>query len=282
MTLKNNWDIVITPNKKLFDIHLGDLWRYRNLIGIFVKRDFVAHYKQTILGPLWYVINPLVTTLVFTVIFGRIAKISTDGIPPFIFYMAGTVCWNYFSLCLKGTSNIFVKNANLFGKVFFPRLTVPISVILISLLQLVIQMTIFIGFMAYFILDGTSINPNSSIFFFPFLILLIALQAFGVGILMSAMTAKYRDLTYAMEFGIQLWMYATPIVYPLSVVPENLKLLFWFNPMTIVVESFRFMFLGQGTIEINGIIISILITLSFLLLGILMFFKIERTFMDTV
>tara|TARA_B100000315_G_C14516515_1_gene559417 strand:+ start:33 stop:881 length:849 start_codon:yes stop_codon:yes gene_type:complete len=282
LAINRNWDIVITPRKNLFDIDLRSIWNYKNLIAIFVKRDFVAYYKQTILGPLWYVINPLVTTLVFTVIFGRVAKIPTDGTPPFIFYMAGTVCWNYFSLCLKNTSNIFVKNANLFGKVFFPRLTVPISVILISLLQFAIQMGIFSGFLMYFIIKGSSVSPNSSILFLPLLILLIGLQAFGMGILMSALTAKYRDLTYAMDFGIQLWMYATPIVYPLSVVPDNLKILFWFNPMTIVIESFRFMFLGQGTIEINGIIISILITLSFLLLGILMFFKIERTFMDTV
>lgn len=282
MKSNSKWDIIITPKKGLLDIDLREIWRYKNLIGIFVKRDFVAYYKQTVLGPLWYVINPLVTTIVFTVIFGRIAQIPTDGTPPFIFYMAGTVCWNYFSLCLRNTANTFVKNAKLFGKVFFPRLTVPISVIIISLLQFVIQFTIFLGFLTYFIFKGSSLNPNISIIHLPLLLLLVSFQSFGIGILISALTAKYRDLTYALDLGIQLWMYATPIVYPLSQVPDDIKIIFWLNPMTIVIECFRFMFLGQGTIEINGILISVLITFIFLLMGILMFSKIERTFMDTV
>ena len=212
LSKQEHWDLVIKPKTGWFDIHLGELYRYRDLIYMFVKRDFVTFYKQTILGPLWYIIQPLVNTLVFTIIFGKIAKISTDGIPPFLFYMAGTVVWGYFAACLTGTSNTFVSNAGIFGKVYFPRLTVPVSNVIIGLLQFGIQFVLFLGFLIYFIWRGAEIHPNYFIFAMPLVLLQMAILGLGFGILISSLTTKYRDLTFAMGFGVQLWMYATPVV----------------------------------------------------------------------
>ena len=202
----NNWDIVIKSKTSLFDLKLSELYIYRDLILLFVKRDFVTFYKQTILGPIWYIIQPLVNTIVFTVIFGNLAKIPTDEVPPFIFYMAGTVSWGYFATCLSSTGNTFVSYKEIFGKVYFPRLIVPASNVLISLLQLSIQLFIFLCFLIYFKMSGSSIHPNFYLFFYPLVVLQTALLSFGCGILISALTAKYRDLTFVMSFGIQLWM----------------------------------------------------------------------------
>ena len=281
-TNNQNWSLIIKPKTGWLDIHLGELYRYRDLIYMFVKRDFNTFYKQTILGPLWYIIQPLVNTLVFTIIFGKVAKISTEGIPPFLFYMAGTVSWGYFATSLKSTSNTFVANAWIFGKVYFPRLTIPISNVIIGLIQFGIQFVIFLGFLFYFLWQGSEVHPNFLIFIMPLILLQMAVLGLGFGILISSITTKYRDLTFAMGFVIQLWMYATPIVYPLSIVPENYRLLAALNPMTSIVESFRAAFFGTSSIEPVHVAISVTITLLVFILGIIMFSRVEKTFMDTV
>jgi len=279
---QQQWDMIIKPKTGWFDIHLGDLWRYRDLIGMFVKRDFVTVYKQTILGPLWYIIQPLFTTLIFTIVFGKVAKIPTDNIPPFLFYMSGNVIWAYFATCLGRTSDTFNNNANIFGKVYFPRLTVPLSTVISSLLQFAIQFILFLGFYFYFLIKGTPIIPTLWIVGLPILLFQMALLSFGMGILASSMTTKYKDLRFAMRFLTQLLMYATPIVYPLTLVPDWLKQWYILNPMVAIVESFRYAFLGSGAIQWNYIGISWLVTLLVLFAGIILFNRIEKTFMDTV
>ena len=279
---KSDWDLVIKPKTGWFDVHLGELYRYRDLIYMFVKRDYVTFYKQTILGPLWYIIQPLVNTLVFTIIFGKVARISTDGTPPFLFYMAGTISWGYFATCLNSTSNTFVKNAGIFGKVYFPRLTVPVANVIIGLLQFGIQFVIFLGFLLYFLWQGTEVQPNTLIFTLPLLLLQMAVMGLGFGILISSLTTKYRDLTFAMSFMVQLWMYATPVVYPLSIVPEKYRLFVALNPMTSIVECFREAFLGTSSIELIHVAISVTITLLVFAAGVIMFSRTEKTFMDTV
>jgi lipopolysaccharide transport system permease protein len=279
---ENQWDMIIKPKTGWFDIDLQELWRYRDLIAMFVKRDFVTFYKQTILGPLWYIIQPLFTTVVFTIIFGRVAKIPTDSLPPFLFYMAGNVMWGYFSSSLTSTSNTFNANAAIFGKVYFPRLTVPLATVIVNFLQFSIQLVLFLGFYFYFMMKGTAISPTLWIVGLPVLLLQMALLSFGLGILLSSMTTKYKDLRFAMAFIIQLWMYATPVVYPLSQVPEWLLPYYILNPMVALVESFRYMFLGTSVIQWSQIGISWLITLLILFCGVILFSRIEKTFMDTV
>jgi len=238
----SEWDMIIKPKTGWFDIDLNELWRYRDLVSMFVKRDFVTLYKQTILGPLWYIIQPLFTTLVFTIIFGRVAKIPTDSLPPFLFYMAGNVMWGYFAGSLTATSNTFNTNAAIFGKVYFPRLTVPLATVIVNFLQFLIQLLLFLGFYFYFMMNGTPIQPTWWILALPILLLQMALLSFGLGILLSSLTTKYKDLKFAMAFVVQLWMYATPIVYPLSQIPDWLLPYYILNPMVALVESFRFMF----------------------------------------
>jgi len=277
-----SWDMVIKPKTGWFDIDLKELWRYRDLIGMFVKRDFVTFYKQTILGPLWYVIQPLMTTVVFTVIFGNFAKIPTDGLPPFLFYLAGNVVWGYFANTLKQTSDTFNVNASIFGKVYFPRLTVPAAVSLVNFAQFFIQLVLFLGFYFYFMAIGTPITPSLWILAVPLLLLQMAILTFGIGILLSSLTTKYKDLRFAMGFVIQLWMYATPIVYPLSQVPDKYRTLYVLNPMVSIVESFRYAFLGSGAIRMDYVLISWLVTIVCLTIGIILFSRVEKTFMDTV
>jgi lipopolysaccharide transport system permease protein len=276
------WDMVIKPKTGWFDINLQELWYYRDLIGMFVKRDFVTYYKQTILGPLWFVIQPLFATIVFTIIFGKVAKISTDGLPPFLFYMAGNVLWGYFSASLNTTSSTFNSNSSIFGKVYFPRLTVPIATVIVNFLQFFIQFFLFIGFYIYFIAKGVAVLPNFWILGLPIILVQMALLSFGLGILLSSLTTKYKDLAFAMGFLMQLWMYGTPIVYPLSEVPGWILPYYVLNPMVSVVESFRYMFFGVSAINVYHISISWVITLIFLVLGIIFFSRIEKTFMDTV
>lgn len=276
------WDMVIKPKTGWFDLNLRELWEYRNLVVMFVKRDFVTIYKQTILGPLWYIIQPLVMTLMFTVIFGRVAKIPTDEVPPFIFYMAGNVIWGYFAASLTATSNTFVANAAVFGKVYFPRLTVPLATVLLNFLQFGIQFTLLLGFYWYFIAKGAPIAPNGWIFGLPVLLVQMALLSFGLGVLFSSMTTKYKDLRFAMTFIVQIWMYATPIVYPLSQVPESYRFWYALNPMVAIVESFRYAFLGSGSIQWSHVWTSWVVTLVILLVGVILFSRIEKTFMDTV
>lgn len=278
----DQWTLVLRPKSGWFDIDLKALWRYRDLILLFVRRDFVAIYKQTILGPLWFLLQPLFTTVVFTVIFGKVAKIPTDGLPPALFYMTGIVAWNYFAGCLTNTSDTFVKNAGIFGKVYFPRLVVPISVVISNILTFLIQFALLIPFMAYFYLKGAAIQPSLLILLLPLMVIHMAALGLGTGILISSLTTKYRDLTYAVGFGVQLWMYATPIVYPLSQVPEKWQWLVALNPMTAIVEIFRYAFLGAGTVDLVFLGISIAMTILILITGLILFSRIEKTFMDTV
>lgn len=274
--------MVIKPKTGWFDINLGELWRYRDLIGMFVKRDFVTFYKQTILGPLWYIIQPLFTTIVFTIIFGKVAKIPTDSIPPFLFFMAGNVMWSYFGTSLQMTSDTFNTNAQIFGKVYFPRLTVPVSVVIINMLQFSIQFLLFLGFYSYFFWKGVPVTPTYWIAALPVLIVQMALLGLGTGILISSLTTKYKDLRFAMGFLIQLWMYATPVVYPLTQVPEWLRSYYLLNPMVAIVESFRLAFFGVSAIEFQNVVMSWSITMLLLFIGIVLFSRIEKTFMDTV
>lgn len=276
------WDLIIKPKKGWFDIDLQELWRYRDLIGMFVKRDFVTLYKQTILGPLWYIIQPLFTTLVFTIIFGKVAKIPTDSLPPFLFYLAGNVMWGYFSITLTSISNTFNSNAQIFGKVYFPRLTVPLATVVVNFLQFIIQLFLFLAFYCYFFIKGIPVQPNLWILALPILLLQMGILSFGLGILLSSLTTKYKDLKFAMAFVVQLWMYATPIVYPLSQIPDRFLPYYVLNPMVALVECFRFMFFGTSAIQLNQIVVSWMVTLFLLFVGVVLFSRIEKTFMDTV
>lgn len=279
---QEKWDLVIQLRNQWFDLHLRDLWRYRDLIFLFIKRDFVTFYKQTVLGPLWYIIQPILTTIVFTVIFGKLAGVSTDGTPPFLFYLAGNVAWGYFAGCLNGTSNTFVKNAGIFGKVYFPRLTVPVSIVIINLVKFGIQLTLFLGFYIYFVARGLPIRPTSSMLLLPVLIFQMAVLSLGSGVLISALTTKYRDLTYVMTFAIQLWMYASSVIIPASSIPKRFLPIYMLNPMASVIELFRNAFLGKGIVNPVYIGISWAVTLFILCLGTMLFNRIEKSFMDTV
>lgn len=282
LTDENQWTTIIRPKSGWFDVQLTELWQCKDLIMLFVRRDFVVIYKQTILGPLWYLLRPLLTTVIFTIIFGRVAKISTDGLPDVLFYMAGTVVWGYFAECMTMTSNTFTQNAPIFGKIYFPRLSVPISVVISNFIGFALQFLFFLGFLLYFFLKGANIRPTLWIAYTPLLFLQMAALGLGMGIVVSSMTTKYRDLTFLVGFGVQLGMYATPVVYPLSVVPDRWKWLVALNPMASVVETFRRAFLGAGGVSIQQLGISILITLSILIFGIILFSRIEKSFIDTV
>ncbi len=284
MDKSTEYKIVITPKRGLFDLQLADLWNYRDLLFLFVKRDFKTFYKQTILGPLWFFIQPLITTLVFTVIFNRVAKIPTDEIPPNLFYMSGIIAWNYFSSCLMLTSSTFTSNAAIFGKVYFPRIIVPLSNVISALTKFLVQLIMFLGFYFYYIATGNDqIAPKfETLIFIPLMILQMALLGQGLGMIISSMTTKYRDLSYLVSFGTQLLMYASPIVYPLSVVPEKYKILIIANPMTPIIEGFRQAFIGQGSFQISMFFVSLSITIAIFLVGILIFNKVEKSFIDTV
>ncbi|MFH2101990.1 MAG: ABC transporter permease [Chloroflexota bacterium] len=282
LTPDNDWDLIIHPQRSWWDLRLGELWRYRDLIGLLVRRDFVAQYKQTILGPLWYLIQPILTTLVFTVIFSGIAHLSTDGLPPFLFYLAGNTVWGYFSTCLTSTSNTFAANAGIFGKVYFPRLSIPISVIISNLISFGIRFGVFLAFLAYFMLTGSAISPNLWILALPVLLFLMAGLGLGLGIIVSSLTTKYRDLQQLVSFGVQLLMYATPVIYPLSTVQGIWRGLILINPMTPVVEIFRLAFLGTSSLSPFYLLYSAVFMLVVLLIGVLIFNRVEATFMDTV
>ena len=280
--LKQNWDVVIKPVHGWFNINFKEIVQYWDLILLFVRRDFVVFYKQTILGPLWHIIQPLVNAGIFTIIFSKIAKIPTDGIPPFLFYMAGTVTWGYFSVCLTQTSNTFVTNKEIFGKVFFPRMTVPIAVVITGLFQFIIQFVIFLGFLLYYWSQGAQVEPTIMVFALPLILLQMAILGLGMGILISSLVTKYRDLLFAMSFAVQIWMYITPVVYPLTQVPEKYRMLYVLNPMVSIVESFRGAFLGVSSIEPSHIFISVIVTIGIFFTGVVLFSRIEKTFMDTV
>ena len=276
------WTSVLRPDNGWFSLDLKELWRYRDLILLFIRRDFVAIYKQTVLGPLWFLLQPLFTTLVFVLIFGRIAHIPTDGLPPILFYMSGIVAWNYFANCLNRTSNTFVANAGIFGKVYFPRLAVPVSVVIINFLTFAIQFSLFLLLLCWYSFKGEAVHPNRWILLTPLLLLQMGALGLGLGILVSAMTTKYRDLALAVGFGVQLWMFATPIVYPLSQVPARWQWVFALNPMVAIIETFRYAFLGVGSTDLRQLGTSLGITAALLTAGIVAFNRVEKTFMDTV
>ncbi|MBB2144112.1 ABC transporter permease [Pedobacter sp. LMG 31464] len=278
-----NWEIL--PSSKLFELKLKEVWAYRDLLGLLVRRDFVSFYKQTILGPLWFFIQPLFTTIIFTFIFGNLAGISTDGLPKPLFYMAGITAWNYFADCLTKTSTVFKDNAAIFGKVYFPRLIMPLSIVASNLVRFGVQMILFILMILYYYVNGAQFSISWAIILFPFIIVLMALLGLGAGMIISAMTTKYRDLAFLVGFGVQLLMYATTVIYPLSSAIEKYPKYSWvieFNPMTPIIETFRYGFLGEGSFSWTSLGYATSVTAVLLIIGIIVFNKVEKTFIDTV
>lgn len=283
MQESNNWTTVIKPHHKLWSVDFKEIWSYRDLITLFIKRNIIVQYKQTILGPLWYIIQPILTVIMNMVVFGGIARMSTDGMPQALFYLAGNVCWFYFSDCLNQTSSTFISNQAMFGKVYFPRLAVPIATVMSNLLRFSVQLLLFIAVYLYFVLSGAAIAPNAYILLLPLFIIMLAGLGLGFGILISSMTTKYRDLTILFTFIVQLWMYATPIVYPLSMVPEGkFRTLIMLNPMTSIIEAFKYATLGQGYFSWMALGYSFTFMAVLLVFGIVIFNKVQRSFMDTV
>lgn len=280
--MQQRYETVIKPKRAWFDLNLKELFRYRDLIMLFVRRTFVSQYKQTILGPAWAVIQPLLTTVVLTVVFGNIAGLAPSGVPTFAFYLCGSVAWTYFSSCLTSTSTTFTANAAIMGKVYFPRLVMPVSSVISQLISFVIQFCFFLIFWVYYIISGANIHPNAYIVMTPLFLLHLAMLSLGVGIVISAMTTKYRDLAMVVGFGVQLWMYATPVAYDISLIPDKFLSLYMLNPVTPVITLFRYAFLGVGEPHFAAYGISWLITIAVLFVGILLFNRVEKTFMDTV
>jgi lipopolysaccharide transport system permease protein len=280
--IDTEWDLVIEPQSSLLEINLKDVWCYRDLLWLLVKRDFVSFYKQTILGPLWFLIQPLFTTITFTFVFGNLAGLSTDGLPQPLFYMAGITAWNYFADCMTKTSTVFKDNANIFGKVYFPRLIMPLSIVVSNLVRFAVQMILFFVMIGYYAFTGADFHTNTYVLLFPVLVLMMALLGLGLGLIITAMTTKYRDLAFLITFGVQLMMYATTVIYPLSAAPAKYKWLIELNPMTGIIEAFRFGFLGQGSLTFHTVGYSIIFTFVSLILGVIIFNKTEKTFVDTV
>ena len=282
-TKKKRFSNEIRPQSALIDLKLQEVWRYRDLVTMFVKRDIVTIYKQTILGPLWYLIQPVLTTIVFTVIFGKVAKIPTDGLPPMLFYLAGVTAWNYFAESFKNTSDIFRKNANIFGKVYFPRIVMPLSIVISGLLKFGIQLLLFVGFIVYFRSQDVNILPIwNKMWLVPFLLLMMGFLGLGFGLVISSLTTKYRDLVFLIQFGIQLLMYTTPVIYPLSTIPEKYRWVIEANPVSSIIETFRYIFLGEGTFSWNSLLYSAVFTLVLMFIAIIVFNRTEKNFMDTV
>lgn len=280
--MSKKWTTVIEPQSRLFDLKLKEVWKYKDLIILFVKRDFKTRYKQTILGPLWFIIQPLFTTIIYTIVFGRFAGLPTDGIPQFLFYMAGNVQWLYFSACINNTSNTFVSNAAVFGKVYFPRLTTPIATIITSMMNFSVQFLLFLGFAAYFILSGFEVHLTWAAALTPLLILQMALLGMGFGTIISSLTTKYRDLQVLVGFGVSLWMYATPVVYSASSLSPKAYSAIMLNPVSPIIELFRYGWLGAGSVSWFYWGISWCTTFTVIFFGVILFNKIEKTFMDTV
>ena len=273
---------VIRRQEKLLRFDFLELWRYKDLLFLFVRREIVIVYKQTILGPLWFFIQPLLTTFMFTFIFGNIAGIPTDGIPKVLFYLTGITVWNYFAECLKLTSDTFKKNSAIFGKVYFPRILMPLSTVIAELIKFLIQFVLFLGVLFYFTLSGAANNPNVCVILLPVYILIVGGLSLGFGMIISALTTKYRDLSFLIQFGIQLWMYATPIIYPISQVPEKYAWAIFANPMTAIIEAFKYSFLGVGDFSIIRLGYSFVFMIIIIFIGIIIFNRIEKNFMDTV
>ena len=278
---EEEWDLVIEPHSSLLTLNLGDVWRYRDLLYLFTRRDIVAFYKQTILGPLWFFIQPIFTTLVYLLVFGKIAGLSTDGLPAMLFYLCGITFWNYFSECFNKTATVFKDNANLFGKVYFPRIISPLSIVLSNLIRFGIQFSLFMTLFAWYLAKG-QISPNLAILWFPVTVFTMATMGLGFGMLFSAMTTKYRDMVFLLQFGVQLLMYATPVIYPVSQMPDNIaKYLSW-NPLVPLFETTRYGFLGSGSYSPSAMLYSITFAVTLFLISTVTFNRVERTFMDTV
>jgi lipopolysaccharide transport system permease protein len=274
--------VLIKPKRSLWEVNLREIWQYRDLILLFVRRDFIALYKQTVLGPLWFIIQPLLTTLMYTIVFANIAKISTSDMPAILFYMSGTVAWTYFSTSLVKTSDTFITNANIFGKVYFPRMAVPLSIVISNLIQFFIQFCLLLVIMGIYALKGINFHLGLSLLLIPVLIIILAGLGLGFGIIVSSLTTKYRDLKHLVQFGVQLWMYATPVIFPLSTINGKYRIFFLINPLTGVIESFRCIILGVGEVNANYLLYSAGFSIVLLFIGILMFNRIERNFMDYV
>lgn len=279
-----SWDLEIKPQASLFDLNLKEVWKYRDLMMLFVRRDFVAQYKQTILGPLWHVIQPVLTTIMFLLVFGKIANIPTDGIEPILFYMSGITIWNYFSTCLTATSNTFVANAGIFGKVYFPRLVLPLSVVISNIIKLGIQFGIlFLGMIWFAIFKNIPIQFGVNWLLIPVLVIIMAGIGLGLGIIISSLTTKYRDFAVLIGFAIQLLMYATPVAYPLSFLKgKSFAAIIEWNPLSPIVEGFRYALFHTGSFQLQSLIYSIIFMVVVLVIGAVYFSKVERTFMDTV
>ena len=280
----NQYTLIIKPKTHLLDINVKEIWRYRDLLFLFVRRDFVAVYKQTIFGPLWFFIQPILTTIMFMVVFGGIAKLSTNGLPQAVFYLAGIVFWNYFSSALSMTSNTFSSNAGIFGKVYFPRIITPLSIVISKLLSFGVQFLLFLLVYFYYLwFSNSALNPTAYMAFFPFLIIITAFLALGFGLVISSLTTKYRDFSFLLTFAVQLAMYASPVIYPLSEIQSpKLKFIIKLNPMSSIIENFRYAFTGAGYWDWSGLGYSTLFMILVLVFGILIFNKVEKTFMDTV
>ena len=277
-----NWDLTITSHRGWFELNLGEIWQYRDLLKIYIRRNIIAQYKQTILGPIWIIIPPILTTLVFTVIFGNIANISTEGLPKPLFYMAGIITWNYFSTALTSTSNSLAGNAGIYGKVYFPRIIIPLATLISSLVRYFIQLMLFFCLLGYFIINNAeSIQIQFHlIWLLPVLVILMGIQGLGFGLLFSAITSKYRDVRFLIGFGVQLLMYASPVIFPLSIVPEKYKWIILANPMSAIVESFRYMIFGVGQVSFNSILYSLIFTGGIFFMGFLIFNHMEKDFID--
>jgi len=279
------WLFEITPKNKFFSLNLQEVWQYRDLLMLFVKRDVVTVYKQTVLGPLWYLIQPLFTSITFTIIFNNLAGISTGTVPPFLFNLAGITVWNYFTACLTGTSNTFGANAGIFGKVYFPRIIVPLSIVISNLIKFGIQFVIFIAFYIFYYLKGATIELNGSVVFFPLLIVLMGILGLGLGMFISSLVTKYRDFSNLIGFGVQLLMYLSAVMYPMVLIREKLPTYGWlvqYNPLAYVIETARYMLLNVGNISMWGLGYTFLITIIVFFVGVLIFNKTEKSFIDTV
>ena len=280
--MEEKWDMVITPCKNLFDIDIKGIWRYRDLYRMYVKRDIVTVYKQTILGPLWFFIQPVFTTIMYIVVFGGLAGISTDGVPQPVFYMSGILFWNYFNACFTASSTVFMTNAAVFGKVYFPRLVVPLSGLTSNLVKFAIQFVLWLGVYLYYVFTGVQMSVNWTIILFPLLIAMTALFAMSWGLIVTSLTTKYRDLNMLVTFGIQLFMYATPIIYPLSAAPEKYRWLLQLNPLSSIFEFFRYSVTGAGVVDWSMLLYSAVCLVISLFIGLVLFSKTERNFMDTI
>jgi len=285
LNTEKKWLDEISANQQLIQFNFKEIWRYRDLLFLFVKRDVITVYKQTVLGPLWYLIQPLFTSIIFTLIFNNVAGINTGAVPPFLFNLAGITTWNYFKECLTATSDTFKKNENIFGKVYFPRIIMPLSIIISNLLKFGIQLLVFLVFYIYYFFTGNTVQPSMSIILYPLLVLCMGMLGLGLGMIISSMVTKYRDLTFLVGFGVQLLMYMSAVMYPISLIKDKLTDYAWvveYNPMAYIIETSRYMLLREGDVSVRGLLYTVVITFIMLMTGVVIFNKTEKTFIDTI